>query len=44
MYTWLVKNDTVDVAEEFRVLNLITNNIFLDRYLNYLLSYLKYID
>ena len=28
----------------FRVLNLIINNIFLDRSLNYLLIYLKFID
>ena len=34
----------MDVAEGFRVLNLITNNISLDRSLNYLLIYLKFID
>ena len=28
----------------FRVLNLITNNIFLDRSLNYLLIHVKFID
>ena len=28
----------------FRVLNLLRNNIFLDRSLNYLLIYLKFID
>ena len=28
----------------FRVLNLITNNIFLDRSLNYLLIYVNFID
>ena len=43
MYTWIVKN-AIDVAEGFRVLNLVTNNIFLDRCLNYLLIYLKFID
>jgi hypothetical protein len=30
MYTWIVKN-TIDVAEGFRVLGLIKNNIFLDK-------------
>ena len=28
----------------FKVLNLVTNNIFLDRSLNYLLIYVKFID
>ena len=32
------------MAEGFRVLNIITNNIFLDRSLNYLLIYLILID
>ena len=32
------------MAEGFRVLNLITNNIFLDRSLNYLLIHVKSID
>ena len=32
------------MAEGFRVLNLITNNIFLDRSLNYLLIHVKFID
>ena len=43
MYTWIVKN-AIDVAEGFRVLSLIRNNIFLDKPMNYLLNYLKFID
>ena len=30
MYTWIVKN-AIDLAEQFRVLGLLRNNIFLDK-------------
>ena len=30
MYTWIVKN-AIDVAEGFRILGLIRNNMFLDK-------------
>jgi hypothetical protein len=43
MYTRIIKN-AIDVAEGFRVLGLIRNNIFLDKAMNYLLIYLKFID